>query len=324
MWLSNRRFFLKSGLGALGILASRERAGAARSSVPPTASRTKLRIIDTHTHFYDPGRPESVPWPPRNDQLLYRKMAPADYREAARPFPVAGTVVIEASPWLEDNQWLLDLAAKEPFIVGVVGNLSPGTESFTRHLDRFGANPLFRGIRIGGARLARGLDEDAFLQDLGRLAERDLALDLLASPTMLEHAARLARQIPSLRLIIDHVANVRIDGEAPPGAWLAGIRAVAKHPNAFCKVSGLVEGTGKRDGHAPGETGFYRPVLHAVWDLFGEDRLLYGSNWPVCTRFADLATVQGIVADYFGANGRDVADKFFWRNSRKAYKWVVR
>src|SRR5215467_10014461 len=103
-------------------------------------------IIDTHTHFYDPTRAQGVPWPEPGDEVLYRRVLPEDYKRLAVPEGVTGTVVVEASQWLEDNQWILDLAAREPFIVGFVGNLQPGAQDYAASLDRFAANPLFRGI----------------------------------------------------------------------------------------------------------------------------------------------------------------------------------
>jgi L-fuconolactonase len=127
----------------------------------PGESATKAdgaTVIDAHTHFYDPTRPEGVPWPTREEKLLYRRVLPKDYRALAVPRPVAGTVVVEASPWVEDNQWVLDLAAKEPFIVGLVGNLPVGTKQFAGHLKRFAANKLFCGLRIRDRKLEGTLD----------------------------------------------------------------------------------------------------------------------------------------------------------------------
>src|SRR3954463_3661175 len=82
---------------------------------PAAQEKPKLDIIDTHTHFYDPTRPQGVPWPGKGDKKLYRPVLPSEYKQLAKPFGVVGTIVVEASPWVEDNQWLLDLAAKEPF-----------------------------------------------------------------------------------------------------------------------------------------------------------------------------------------------------------------
>ena len=135
--------------------------------------------------------------------------------------------------------------------------------------------------------------------------------------------AALARALPKLRIIIDHVANVRIDGGMPPAEWRAGMRQAAASPNVACKVSGLVEGSGRRGG-APRDLNFYRPVLDHVWSCFGEDRVIFGSNWPVCELFADLATVMEIVHAYFAEKGARASRKYFADNARTFYKWVER
>ena len=109
-------------------------------------------------------------------------------------------------------------------------------------------------------------------------------------------------------------------GKPPPADWLSGMRSVVRRENVYCKVSGLVEGTGRTDGTAPHDAQFYTPVLDAVWEAFGENRLIYGSNWPVSERFAALATVQKIVHDYFGAKGRTRLEKVFGGNANAAYR----
>lgn len=291
----------------------------AAKPVPP------LTIIDTHTHFYDPSRPQGVPWPPKDDKLLYRTVLPKDYKALATPSPVAGTVVVEASLWFEDNRWILDLAEKDPFIVGFVGHLeSVGTSDFTTQLRHLAMNPMFRGIRIGSARLKEGFKNRGFLDGLKQLAHHDLSVDLLGGPEVLMDAVRLAREISSLRIVIDHVANVRIDGKVPPADWMRGIEHAAKFSNVYCKVSGLVEGTGRADGTAPDDAQFYRPILDAIWNAFGENRLIYGSNWPVSERFAPPATVQRIPTDYFSSKSPRALEKLFAKNARHAYKWITR
>lgn len=317
----NRRSFLRHA--ALGI------GGVALPSGPgPAATAGSLDspppIIDTHTHFYDPSRPAGVPWPPKDDPVLYRTVFPRDYRMLEKPAFVAGTVVVEASPWVEDNQWILDLAAHEPFIVGFVGNLPVGTDRFVELLDRFAAAPLFRGVRLQGSRLRAGLEEARFLADLRLLSRRELSLDVVGTPGMLADVARLAEVLPDLPIVIDHVAGVRVDGAAPPAEWLRGVRATAARSNVCCKVSGLVEGTGRTGGQAPLDPARYRPVLDAVWNQFGEDRLIYGSNWPVCELFAKLATVQRVAMDYFAAKGRAAVAKVFAQNARRVYRCVDR
>lgn len=296
---------------------------ACRTPQPRGTSTPAPRIIDTHTHFYDPTRPQGVPWPPANDPVLHRTVLPPDYRALATPAPVAGTVVVEASPWVEDNQWILDLAARDRFIVGFVGNLPLGTEAFAGHWRRFTANPLFRGLRIRDVDLERALQQPAFIADLRRIAASGLSLDLVGGPDLLGPALRIARALPELQIVIDHLAGVRIDGGPPPAAWLEGMSRLAECANVAGKLSGLVEGSGRR-GLAPVDVEFYRPVLDAMWSRFGPDRLIYASNWPVCEHYATLFTVQKIVADYCQGRGPEAEDKVFRKNSWTVYRWIER
>jgi L-fuconolactonase len=234
---------------------------------------------------------------------------------------VTGTIVVEASERIEDNQWILDLAAKDPFIVGFSGNLQPGSPDFVRNLDRFAANPLFRGIRPRGAKI-KDQNDPGFFRDLERLAEKDLELDLLIVPDGLPAAAAVAGRVPSLRIVINHVANVHITGKAPDPKWIVGMERAAEHPNVYVKVSGLASAT--RQIPAPTDVAFYAPTLDVLWKAFGEDRLIYGSDWPVCSRFAEYPTVLRVVKTYFGVRGETAVEKYFWKNAKAAYKWLTR
>jgi predicted TIM-barrel fold metal-dependent hydrolase len=199
-----------------------------------------------------------------------------------------------------------------------------GTPECASLLKRFAANPLFRGLRLRPAPHRDQWRNPVLLTDLKRLADHDLSLDLVGGLEILELAALLAREVPSLRVIIDHLAGVRVDGRPPPLDWQQAMQSLAAHRNIFIKVSGLVEGTGHRDGQAPTDPSFYRPILDAIWEFFGEDRLVYGSNWPVSELFASLEVVQSIAFDYFKAKGPKVVEKVFAQNARRAYRWVSR
>ena len=308
-----RRGFLRTSGAIAAAMAASRFAGA--SAVAD--------IIDCHTHFYDPGRPQGVPWPEKSDQTLYRPVYPHDYTLLAMPLGITGTVVVEASAWPEDNAWILDLARSDQVIRGFVGRLTPGQPTFAADVSRLARNPLFRGIRVSGDDVAR-LTEPGRLRDLAVLAAHDLSLDVNGSVASLPAVAAIARGVPRLRIVIDHVANVAIDGRTPPADWLRGMQAAAAQPHVFCKVSGLVEGSGRRNGKAPSDVEFYRPVLDAVWDRFGDDRLIYGSNWPVSEIFAPLPTVHRIVAHYVGARGDAASRRYFAGNARAAYKWLTR
>ncbi|MFO0875844.1 MAG: amidohydrolase family protein [Gemmataceae bacterium] len=308
-----RRQFLVSS--ATGVLAAGLATGLA------TAEKPTPEIVDTHTHFYDPTRPEGVPWPGKGDKRLYRRVLPEEYKRLARPFGVVGTIVVEASPWVEDNQWLLDLAAKEPFLLGIVGRLDTQADDFAKQFRRFARNPLFRGLRIGQDELTKGL-EGNLIERCKLLIDHDRTLDVNGGPSMPAEVARLANRLPKLRIVINHGANLRIDGGEPPRPWREGMKAAASHPQVFCKVSALVEQTARKP--APRDVEYYRPVLDHLWACFGEDRLLFGSNWPVSDNGGPFATVVGIVQDYVRTKGEKAATRVLLQNSQAAYGWKKR
>lgn len=293
------------------------------NSGPQGGTLRPAKIIDAHVHFYDPSRPQGVPWPPKNDALLYRRTLPDDYRAQPVMQRADGVVVVEASPWVEDNQWILDLAARDPLILGLVGNLPIGTDDFAAYLKRFSANPLFRGVRIRGGSLEAGLRDGAFMRDMRDIADRGLCFDVHSPTVWVEQAVPLAQAVPHLRLVVNHVANAPVTGAPPPVAWSDLMKRLADQPNVFMKVSGLVEGTKRTAGDSSADPTCYAPVLDVLWGLFGADRLIYGSNWPVCGRYAPLATVQRIALDYFASKGQAALDRVFWQNARTAYRCRV-
>ena len=309
----NRRQFIAAATGAAATLGGCQSNGPA--VVPP--------ILDTHIHFYDPTRREGVPWPPKGNALLYRPVLPDEFTRLTRPLGVAGTVVVEASTREEDNQWVLDLAEQGSPILGLVGHLKPGQPGFAAHLARYSRHRLFRGIRAGTWEGPLKPDDTATLSDLHLLADRGLSVYVNVGTPGLPSIAAIAGALPDLRIVLNHCANVRIDGQAPPPPWLAGLSACADRRNVVMKVSGLVEGTGRTDGDAPSDVAYYRPTLDAIWERFGEDRVVFGSNWPVCTRFASYATVLGIVRAYAESRGVPAARAYFSGNAARVYGVVV-
>ena len=294
-------------------------AGSALS--PANGAEAPSRIIDTHTHFYDPTRPQGVPWPAKSETLLYRRALPPDLQKVARGFPLYGTVVIEASPLFEDNQWLLDLAKDEPLIVGVVGHLQPGEPPFKEHLLRFAKDRLFRGIRLDEKMIAAGLPEKSFIADLERLADADLELDAIGENTMLTHLVSLSDRIPHLRVVINHLPFDRDADEGSARKTRNALRELGRRPQIFAKVSGVLR---RIDGRVPSEATAYKQSLDELWETFGVDRLVYGSNWPVSDLLAPYPTVVQVVREYFRTKGVEATERYFWKNSVAAYKWINR
>ena len=318
----SRRDFLSGALAAGAAAVAR-----ADDAAPGRAAGPRV-VIDTHTHFYDPTRPQGVPWPGKGDAFLYRTVLPAEWEELVAPLGVTGTIIVEASSWVEDNQWLLDLAAAwKPRpglqgIVGIVGNLPFGDAACRAAIDRFAANELFLGVRVNAGRLLEGLDDAAYLADLERFAGHDLALDVNGGPVN-GAIDRLATRFPDMRIVVEHMGSTRISDAGPDPAWRDAVATVARHPNVFLKVSALVESQAHAAGAPQGrvDTAYYEPWLDCVWDAFGMQRLFFGSNWPVSARSGSYADVLGVVTPFVAKRGADADRWFFADASRAAYHW---
>ncbi len=298
-------------------------AGAGAASVSAGAS---IPIIDTHIHLFDPRRPQGVPWPEKNDAVLYKPALPERYRKIAEPLGIVGAIEVEASPWLEDNQWVLDVAAKDTIVVGTVGDLEPGKPEFRKHLERFHRNPLFLGIRHGnlwGRDLSAELSKPAFVSDLKVLAEAGLELDTANQDAALIAATvRVTDLVPDLRVLIDHLPQLTPPVEqGARRAYAAHSRELGKRPQVYVKISEVLR---RVDGRVPEDLKFYKPRLDELFGIFGEDRVIYGSDWPNSDTWGPYPLELKIVREYFTAKGPAVAEKFFWKNSMAAYRWVKR
>lgn len=325
--LSRRAFgrtLIAGGMGAsLGGAFHRAEAQPYLEPKPqPIADTPALTIIDTHTHFYDPARAAGVPWPPEKS-ALYRTVLPKHYRQEKTPRPVTGTVVVEASVWLEDNQWILDIADDDPFIVGFVGNIEPGQPKFAESIQRFSQHKLYRGIRVRADVLKQRATEAAFLKDMHLLADADLSLDVNGGVAILPMVDSLAKAVPKLRIVIDHVGGYKADGKPPQGKWVKLMAAAARHPQVNCKVSGMPEAIG-RDGKSPVDLAVYKPLLDHLWEVFGDTRVIYGSNWPVCELGTSLFNVQNLMETYLADRPHAVQQRYFADNAKTVYKWIDR
>jgi L-fuconolactonase len=278
-------------------------------------------IIDTHTHFYDPTRPEGIPWPREDNELLYRTVLPEHHRAESQTEGVTGTVVVEASSWLEDNQWILNLAADDPWIVGLVGHVDPNQEAFGSDIERLADNPLLRGIRLGGSWF-EDIDAGSLMSDVETLAKKGLELDVLMNVDRWDNLCELAKRIPELTIVINHIALVPVDGNAPDQHWVECMNRAADFPKVYMKGSGVVETT--VDKPAPADPAYYTPTLDALWEAFGEDRIVYGSNWPVSDAYTDYSTMINVVRTYFEAKGAEAAEKYWWKNAKAAYGFIER
>lgn len=286
----------------------------------------KIPIIDCHIHLFDTNRSQGVPWPSKNDTVLYKPALPDRFRKIAMPLGVVGAIEVEASPWFDDNQWVLDVAAKDNAIVGHIGNLEPEKPEFRSQLDRLHRNPIFRGIRYGnlwGRNFTAMIDKPEFIAGLKALADADLVMDS-ANPNaqLIADLLRVTDEVPNLRIVIDHLP--RIEKPSDPAQlreYSKNLAELGKRKQVYVKVSGVVK---KVNGKAEENPAVYKATIDELWAIFGEDRLLYGSDWPNSDQWAEYPVELKIVRAYFEAKGAEAANKYFWKNSVAAYKWVHR
>lgn len=281
-------------------------------------SRTSIPIVDTHIHLYDTSRPGGVPWPPESDTVLYRPVLPPDFAKECDANGITATVIVEASTLLEDNQWILDLVKNEPDrYIGLVGSLEIGAPDFTANLKQLSKDPRFVGIRMRERPRGDGFFNDAVWRDLKLLADRDQALDVLMANFSVQEVNQIAQRIPKLNILMNHVAGANIDGKPVDPDWSKDLAQAANNPNVFCKVSGLFQQSHQQP--SPTDLGFYKPVLDALWNAFGEDRLIYGSNWPVTMRGGSYASYKAVVMEFLEPKGERAMKKVLAENAYAFY-----
>jgi L-fuconolactonase len=318
-----RRAFLA---GVAGVTAVAMGKGAALDALASqTNSTPAIPIIDTHIHLFDPTRPQGAPYSgPSGAPGPPQPALPPRYRRLAAPLGIVGAIKVEASPWVEDNLWVLEIAERDTIVVGVVGNLEPDKPDFAEMFARYHKNPLFRGIRYGnlwGRDITRQADNPAFIDGMKLVAQADLVLDT-ANPrvNLLEAIVKITDKVPDLRVVLDHLPSLDPTPDTER-AYDAALGEIRQRPRICVKLSAVIH---RVNGQVSTELAPYRDRLDKLIDLFGEDRILFGSDWPNSDGVAPIEKVVGVVREYFSGKPRALAEKYFWKNSIAAYKWVKR
>jgi L-fuconolactonase len=250
--------------------------------------------IDAHQHFWQYS-PEEYGWIDPDMAVLRQDRLPEDLAPLLKAANLDGTVAVQARQTLEETQWLLELADQHPFIKGVVGWVDLCGPDLRAQLERFSAHPKFCGVRhvVQDETDDQFMLSDEFLRGIAALAEFDLTYDILIFPKHLPVACELVGRFPDQPFVLDHIAKPRIkDGVLEP--WATDIKQLAAYPNVVCKVSGMVT-----EAHWQGwKASHFRPYLDVVLEAFGPGRLIFGSDWPVCTLAGAYGEVVGLVAAY--------------------------
>ncbi len=240
-------------------------------------------MIDTHIHLYDTEREEGVPWPPKNDKVLHKPHLPAEFKTVSRPAGLTGVIIVEASDWPADNKWVLDLIKDDDYFVGLVGNIDPYAEDFAKQLAELKKDSRLVGLRArnGGDKKAIDYADEKFLASMRELARQDLSVDILVNGGGVEavkQVDQLARTVPELHIIVDHVLGYDFDGKAPPADWVTAVEKLAENKNVWCKISGLYQRSIPQP--APHDLDHYRSVLEVLWKNLGSKRLIFGRHPP--------------------------------------------
>jgi L-fuconolactonase len=290
------------------------------------SKRRMPQTIDSHVHFYDPTRPGGVPWPLRSIAALYMPELPPHLQAISHPYGIAGCIAIECSPLLDDNDWLLKVAGDHPFVLGIIGNLDPADPSYASHLERLHKNPLFLGIRYGNLwnrDLLSDLNKPYFLDGLRALADAGLVFESANPDARLIHALlQIIEAVPHLRVVIDHLPNAKVPTEPEAlNAYHRDLDALARHSLVYVKLSEIPV---MKEGKLNRDKASYRAKLDPLWNLFGPDRVIFGSDWPNSDQVAPYDQTFAIVDEYISAKPAEQRERYFRENSRTAYRWTPR
>jgi len=235
--------------------------------------------IDSHQHYWNPARGD-YDWMPMDNPILARPYAPSDLSPHLAANNISQTVLVQAAATLEETEYMLGIADATNSVAGVVGWINFEDPAQARHLERLAQHPKFLGVRP----MIQDIPDDAWMlrEDVQwayeAIVEQDLTFDALGFPRHLENFLALLKTHSKMRVVIDHCMKpqIRTHNEASFAHWAAGVTRLAEETTAFCKFSGLVT---ESDGWS---LEALRPYADHLLEVFGPDRLMWGSDWPVC------------------------------------------
>jgi L-fuconolactonase len=270
--------------------------------------------IDAHQHFWR-FDPEAYGWIDESMQVLRRDYLPEHLLPELERHSFDGSIAVQARETLEETAFLLGLADEFPGLLAVVGWVDLCSPAVEGELERLAAHPKLRGLRhIAQKEADDFLCRPDFQRGIAALERFDLAYDVLVYPRQLEAALELAERFPHQRFVLDHLAKPAIArGELEP--WRSRIRLLSRQPNVCCKLSGLVT----EADHERWKPGDFRPYLDIVFECFGVERLLYGSDWPVCLLAAPYARVHALIEEYTAGFGPRERAAIFGENAARCY-----
>jgi L-fuconolactonase len=276
--------------------------------------------IDAHQHFWR-YRPARDTWIGDNMPVLKRDYLPDDLLPELCANGIDGAIAVQADQSEVETLFLLEQAERNPFVAGVVGWVDLCAPDAGERLQYFSQFPKLRGVRHVAQSEPdhRFLVREDFARGVSMLGGLDLTYDILIYARQLTAAVELVQRLPDQAFVLDHIGKpnvARLDGKSREfDNWAQGIRAIAQNPRVYCKLSGLITEADWRAWHADD----FKPYLDIVFDAFGADRLMFGSDWPVCLLAGTYAQVKGLIEDYARGFTNSEREKIFGENAARFY-----
>jgi L-fuconolactonase len=270
--------------------------------------------IDAHQHFWKYSEAE-YPWIPKGS-ALHRDWLPDNLAAEQAKVDLHGSIAVQARQSLDESRWLLKLADAHPVIRGVVGWVDLRSQNIEQELGEFAKHPKFVGVRhvVQDEPDDRFMLQPDFLRGIGTLRRFGLTYDILIFPKQLPAAIELVARFPEQPFVLDHIAKPLIKNRVLK-PWSEHIRELASAPNLFCKVSGMVT----EADHATWKPDDLRPYLDLIFEVFGPDRLMFGSDWPVCLLAASYEAACNVVNEYAQQLAPAIRDALFGGNALRFY-----
>ena len=273
-------------------------------------------IIDSHQHFWQVGRFD-YPWMTPEVEVLYQDYLPPALEPILKRCGVEKTILVQASNSLEETRWLLSLADQYPFIAGVVGWVDLTGKDVGRQLDEFVMHAKFKGVRhlVESQPADDWLIQPSVLEGMRALVAYGVSYDLLVHTRHLKYAKILAESCPELRLVIDHMAKPPI-ARNELAEWAREIKEVAANSNVWCKLSGLVT----EANWANWRVEDLKPFTDKALEYFGPQRMMFGSDWPVCLLAASYDRVLEAFQWLLAELSDEDRERIFSKNATELYR----
>jgi L-fuconolactonase len=270
--------------------------------------------IDAHQHFWR-YHPATHEWISNEMSVITKDFLPADLAPILQENKVDGCIAVQANQSEKETAFLTALAKENDFIKGVVGWADLRANNIAERLAYYKQETLVKGFRhiLQGEAPEFMLQPD-FLHGISLLKDFGFCYDILVFPRHLEATLELIKKNPEQVFVIDHIAKPDIKNQLLTG-WSGGMKTIAQYPNVHCKISGMVT---EADWQNWTEEDLY-PYLDVVTETFGINRLLYGSDWPVCLVAASYEQVMAPLKKYYAAFTQTEQQKIFGSNAVELY-----